>query len=135
MAADATPVRLTIESDEVRLNTVNQDQGTADAVVEAQSEGTPLTVAFNPQYLADGVEAAVGEEVVLDTLDALKPAVVRPVDRAGLPVPPDAGAGPLTRVGAPPRARRLPQLRATRRSSSAPGSPRWWAPTVRASPT
>ena len=81
MAADATPVRLTIESEEVRLNTVNQDQGTADAVVEAQSEGTPLTVAFNPQYLADGVEAAVGEEVVLDTLDALKPAVVRPVDR------------------------------------------------------
>ena len=38
-------------------------------------------MAFNPQYLADGVEAAVGEEVVLDTLDALKPAVVRPVDR------------------------------------------------------
>jgi DNA polymerase-3 subunit beta len=81
MAADATPVRLTIEGEEVRLNTVNQDQGTADAVVEAQSEGTPLTVAFNPQYLADGVEAAFGDEVVLDTLDALKPAVVRPVDR------------------------------------------------------
>ena len=34
-------------------------------------------MAFNPQYLADGVEAAVGDEVVLDTLDALKPAVVR----------------------------------------------------------
>ena len=82
MAADATPVRLTIEGDEVRLNTVNQDQGTADAVVEAQVEGTPLTVAFNPQYLADGVEAAAGDEVVLDTLDALKPAVVRPVDGA-----------------------------------------------------
>jgi DNA polymerase-3 subunit beta len=81
MAADATPVRLTIEGEEVRLNTVNQDQGTADAVVEARSEGTPLTVAFNPQYLADGVEAAIGDEVVLDTLDALKPAVVRPVDR------------------------------------------------------
>ena len=81
MAADATPVRLSIEADEVRLNTVNQDQGTADAVVEARSEGTPLTVAFNPQYLAEGVEAASGDEVVLDTLDALKPAVVRPVDR------------------------------------------------------
>jgi DNA polymerase-3 subunit beta len=81
MAADATPVRLVIDADEVRLNTVNQDQGTADAVVEARFEGTPLTVAFNPQYLFDGVEAASGDEVVLDTLDALKPAVVRPVDR------------------------------------------------------
>ncbi|HET9601405.1 MAG TPA: DNA polymerase III subunit beta [Acidimicrobiales bacterium] len=82
MAADATPVRLTIEAEEVRLNTVNQDQGSADAVVEAQADGTPLTVAFNPQYLADGVEATTGDEVVLDTLDALKPAVVRPVDRS-----------------------------------------------------
>jgi DNA polymerase III subunit beta len=81
MAIDATPVRLTIEADEVRLNTVNQDQGTADAVVEARFEGTPLTVAFNPQYLFEGVEAAGGAEVMLDTLDALKPAVVRPVDR------------------------------------------------------
>jgi DNA polymerase-3 subunit beta len=81
MAADAAPVRLTIEADEVRLNTVNQEQGTADAVVEAHVEGTPLTVAFNPQYLFDGVEAAAGDEVVLETQDALRPAVVRPVDR------------------------------------------------------
>ncbi len=40
-----------------------------------------MTVAFNPQYLFEGVDAASGTEVVLDTLDALKPAVVRPVDR------------------------------------------------------
>ena len=29
-------------------------------------EGTELTVAFNPDYLAAGVEAVVGDEVVLD---------------------------------------------------------------------
>ena len=81
MAADAAPVRLIIDADEVRLNTVNQEQGTADAVVEAHVEGTPLTVAFNPQYLFDGVEAAAGDEVALETQDALRPAVVRPVDR------------------------------------------------------
>jgi DNA polymerase-3 subunit beta len=81
MAADAAPVRLIIEAEEVRLNTVNQEQGTADAVVEAHVEGTPLTVAFNPQYLFDGVEAAGGDEVVLETQDALRPAVVRPVER------------------------------------------------------
>jgi DNA polymerase-3 subunit beta len=81
MATDATPVRLSLDQEEVRLNTVNQDQGTADAVVEARFEGTPLTVAFNPQYLFEGVEAASGTDVVLDTLDALKPAVVRPLDR------------------------------------------------------
>jgi DNA polymerase-3 subunit beta len=36
-------------------------------------------VAFNPEYLADGVEACSGDEITLSTLDALKPAVVRGV--------------------------------------------------------
>ena len=36
-----------------------------------------MTVAFNPGYLSDGVEAVDSDTVVLETLDALKPAVVR----------------------------------------------------------
>jgi DNA polymerase-3 subunit beta len=39
-----------------------------------------MTVAFNPTYLSEGVEAIVGDEVALDTLDALKPATLRPVE-------------------------------------------------------
>jgi DNA polymerase-3 subunit beta len=35
-------------------------------------------VAFNPAYLIDGIEALAGDEVVLSTLDALKPATLRP---------------------------------------------------------
>ena len=95
-----------------------------------------MTVAFNPQYLADGVEAAAGDEVVLDTLDALKPAVVRPVDRQDylyllMPVRVSyAPCGALTPLARPTSA-------ATSRPSSRspPGSPRSWAPTVRGSPT
>ena len=51
---------------------------TADEL-DASCEGTDLTVAVNPDYLASGVEAATSEEVTLETLDALKPAVVRSV--------------------------------------------------------
>ena len=39
-----------------------------------------MTVAFNPGYLSEGVEAIVGDEVALDTLDALKPATLHPVE-------------------------------------------------------
>jgi DNA polymerase-3 subunit beta len=45
--------------------------------VEARFEGEDLTVAFNPQYLADGLTAASGEMVRLDVRDGLKPGVVR----------------------------------------------------------
>ena len=34
-------------------------------------------MAFNPTYLIDGVEAINGDEVLLETLDALKPATIR----------------------------------------------------------
>jgi DNA polymerase III subunit beta len=36
-----------------------------------------MVVAFNPEFLIDGVEAITGDEVQLETLDALKPATVR----------------------------------------------------------
>ena len=39
-------------------------------------------VAFNPQYLLDGVEVTPGEQVTLETVDALKPALIRSVDTA-----------------------------------------------------
>ena len=34
-------------------------------------------MAFNPQYLADGLKAAIGERVRLEVRDGLKPGVVR----------------------------------------------------------
>ena len=58
-----------------------------------------MTVAFNPDYLIDGVEAIAGDEILLETLDALKPATIRPTEGIGLPVPADAGAGVLSRRG------------------------------------
>jgi DNA polymerase-3 subunit beta len=39
-----------------------------------------MTVAFNPNYLIDGIEAITSEEVQLETLDALKPATLRPTE-------------------------------------------------------
>ena len=47
--------------------------------VDATYVGTDLTVAFNPDYFAAGVEACIGDSITLSTLDALKPAVVRGV--------------------------------------------------------
>ena len=40
-----------------------------------------MTVAFNPDYLAAGVDAVDAEEVTLSTIDPMKPAVIRGVGR------------------------------------------------------
>lgn len=81
LARDATtPVRIALRAEGIELTVVTTDWGTATEDVDAKYEGAEMTVAFNPAYLIDGAEAVTTEEVVLDTLDALKPATMRPTD-------------------------------------------------------
>ncbi len=74
---NTTPVRLSMRAGGVELTVVSQEVGHASEDVDADYEGEELTVAFNPTYLIDGVEAAQGDEVILETVDATKPATVR----------------------------------------------------------
>lgn len=77
LAREATPVRLEMSEAGVELVAVTQDVGTAREAVEGTYEGSPLTVAFNPQYLLEGAEVTSGEQITLSTIDELKPALVR----------------------------------------------------------
>lgn len=75
--AAATPVRLAMSSDGLELSAVTQDVGQAHEALDAKYEGSELTVAFNPEFLLQGVEVTPGDEVRIETVDALKPALVR----------------------------------------------------------
>jgi DNA polymerase III subunit beta len=77
VATDNTPVRISQGTDVVELRAVRQEVGIATETIDAAYEGSELTVAFNPDYLIEGVEAAPGDEVTLETLDGQKPAVLR----------------------------------------------------------
>jgi DNA polymerase-3 subunit beta len=75
-----TPVRMALRSDGIELTVITQDWGQASEEVDAKYEGSEMVVAFNPNYLIDGIEAITSDEVQLETLDALKPATVRPTE-------------------------------------------------------
>ena len=95
LAQDSTPVRLVMSSENLEVIAITHDVGKANESMDAQYEGEDLTVAFNPGYLIDGIEAATGEEVTLQTADAVK---ARPAPVSGkreLPLLADAGAGEL----------------------------------------
>lgn len=72
-----TPVRIALKPEGIQLTVVSTEIGQAIEDVDAKYEGAEMTVAFNPGYLIDGVEAITGDEVLLETLDALKPATLR----------------------------------------------------------
>lgn len=83
MAREATPVRLAMSADSLELVAVTQDVGQAHETIDAKFEGTELTAAFNPDYLIQGIEVMPGDEVMIETVDALKPAVARSAEHPG----------------------------------------------------
>ena len=81
LAQDSTPVRLTLGGDTVQLTAITQDVGNAAEEVDANYEGAEMTVAFNPDYLAAGIDAIDSDDVTLATMDPMKPAVLRGVGK------------------------------------------------------
>jgi DNA polymerase-3 subunit beta len=79
LAQEATRA-VQMKGDSVELVAITQDVGQAHEELDATYVGQELMVAFNPQYLLDGVEVTPGEHVTLETVDALKPALIRSVD-------------------------------------------------------
>jgi DNA polymerase III subunit beta len=79
LAQDSTPVRLTLGGDTLQLTAITQDVGNAHEEIDASYDGAEMTVAFNPDYLAAGIDAVEGDEVTLATMDPMKPAVLRGV--------------------------------------------------------
>jgi DNA polymerase-3 subunit beta len=76
----STPVRLDMTEEGLGVSVSTQDVGNAFEQLDAKYEGSELVVAFNPEYLQAGIEAATGDEITLETVDALKPAVLRSID-------------------------------------------------------
>jgi DNA polymerase-3 subunit beta len=79
MARENSPVRLTMTTGLLELRAVTLDVGEASEQIDATYDGDELTVAFNPEYLVDGLEVTPGEQVSLETVDSLKPALIRPI--------------------------------------------------------
>lgn len=77
LAQDSTPVRLTLGGDTVQLTAITQDVGNAAEEIDASYDGAEMTVAFNPDYLAAGIDAIDSDDVTLAALDKMKPVVLR----------------------------------------------------------
>jgi len=74
---DNAPIRLAMGPGGLELTAVVHDVGQATEGLDAKYEGTETTVAFNPDFLLDGLAAITSEEVLVETLDTSKPAIVR----------------------------------------------------------
>jgi DNA polymerase-3 subunit beta len=79
LASEMAPVRVRMSSEGIRLTVQLTDGSTSVEDLDAQFTGEDITVAFNSEYLANGVEACASEEINIATSVPNKPAIVSPV--------------------------------------------------------
>lgn len=70
-------VKLDFSQGIVVVSANSQAIGFAEDKIEAAIEGGDLTIAFNPDYLADAMKVMNGDEVIIDMSASLKPAIIR----------------------------------------------------------
>ena len=71
-----TPVRLSFSSGQLVLEAGTGDEAQAEEVIEADFSGDDLSIAFNPQYLLDGLTAIDSDTVRISFTEPGKPALL-----------------------------------------------------------
>ena len=79
LAQNNLPVKLQLGS-ELEVSAHTPDVGEGQEIIDADYSGEPLVIAFNPQFLHDGVSAIKSQRVTIDVADGLKPAIIRGAD-------------------------------------------------------
>ncbi len=71
-----TPVRLSFTAGEVQLDAGTGDDAQASETLESSMTGDPITIAFNPHFLLDGLGAIDAPVAALSFTTSTKPAVL-----------------------------------------------------------
>jgi DNA polymerase III subunit beta len=83
VAERATPVRLRFSEDGLVVEAGGTEDARASEAMDCTFTGDPLTIAFNHQYLLDGLAALDGPVAVLSFTDPKKPAIIAPAGEDG----------------------------------------------------
>lgn len=79
MAERGAQVRMEFSSDGLLLSAGGDDAGRAEESLEANHQGLPLTIAFNPGYLVDGLNSLHSDRVHFGFTAPSRPAMLRPI--------------------------------------------------------
>ncbi|MFB9906590.1 DNA polymerase III subunit beta [Allokutzneria oryzae] len=83
VAERGTQVRLEFSESGLRLTAGGDDEGSAEEELAVELTGEPLTIAFNPGYLLDGLGALHTDRAQLEFTSSKRPALIKPVGEDG----------------------------------------------------
>lgn len=80
LAQRNAPLRFAFAEGELTVAAETPEVGDAREAIPAPYSGEPLEIAFNPQFVIEGIESVDGEEVVVKLSSPLRPGLLEPID-------------------------------------------------------
>ena len=87
VAERGTQVRLEFDDGGLRLSAGGDDEGSAEEELQVEYSGEPVTIAFNPAFLQEGLGALHSDRAELSFTTPSRPALIKPVGDDGIVVP------------------------------------------------
>ncbi|HEV7647643.1 MAG TPA: DNA polymerase III subunit beta [Actinophytocola sp.] len=87
VAERGTQVRLEFGESGLRLSAGGDDEGSAEEEIAVEYNGDPVTIAFNPSFLQEGLGALHSDRAELTFTTPSRPALIKPVGEDGTVVP------------------------------------------------
>ncbi|WP_019810991.1 DNA polymerase III subunit beta [Saccharomonospora halophila] len=87
VAERGTQIRMEFGDGLLRLSAGGDDEGSAEEELPVDYEGEPVTIAFNPGYLIDGLGALHADRAELTFTTPSRPALLKPADGNGDVIP------------------------------------------------
>jgi DNA polymerase-3 subunit beta len=81
LAQRNAPLRFAFSEGELAIAAETPEVGDAREAIPAPYSGEPLEIAFNPQFVIEGIESVDGEELVLKLSSPLRPGLLEPIGR------------------------------------------------------
>jgi DNA polymerase III subunit beta len=83
VAERGTQVRLEFDDGTLRLSAGGDDEGSAEEELAVEYSGDPVTIAFNPSFLQEGLGALHADRAELSFTTPSRPALIKPVGDDG----------------------------------------------------
>ncbi len=74
--AGSEAIKLNVVEEVLRVLSRSVDLGEAEEMVEIKSDGEPLTIAFNPNFILDALSHTADDQVQLNFVDSTKPLMI-----------------------------------------------------------
>jgi DNA polymerase-3 subunit beta len=80
LAQKNAPLRLAFAEGELTVSAETPDIGQASESLPVNFQGEPFEIGFNPEFLREGVESMVEDELLFKLITPLRPGLLRPVE-------------------------------------------------------